>query len=321
MARSRKPALVLDIDEASGLSVNEQIRNALTEQVCLIAASAARTASVHHAWRRRSIAAMCVREPIRKSCAHAHRHSHRHAHRHSASFWALTPPLTPHGDLSGGAARGRPLQAILCPHRPFQAIKVLDLFLEWDADHSGEVTKGEFRNEMSKLGLETHQTEVDALFDSWDPDRSGSLELKELERVLRRTTMLDKKLCAGAVELQLKKGNSKSLRASAADMSSFSSCFDLDEASDEPFAVQLHRMLQDTSRDQGGRLADLFREWDTDESGQLSKPEFRLAMRKISYALPSEDIDHVFDSMDPDRSGTNLYSLYCIYCTYLFYGR
>jgi hypothetical protein len=33
MARSRKPALVLDIDEASGLSVSEQIRNALTEQV------------------------------------------------------------------------------------------------------------------------------------------------------------------------------------------------------------------------------------------------------------------------------------------------
>ena len=120
MVRLRKPAIVLDIVEASGLIVSEQIRNALTEQVRLIAASAARTASVHQAWRpRRSIAAVCVRAPIRKPCAHSHRHSHHHAHRHSASFWALTPPLTPRGGLSGGAARGRPHQAILCPHRPF----------------------------------------------------------------------------------------------------------------------------------------------------------------------------------------------------------
>tara|TARA_B100000795_G_scaffold108543_1_gene80145 strand:+ start:338 stop:625 length:288 start_codon:yes stop_codon:yes gene_type:complete len=36
------------------------------------------------------------------------------------------------------------------------------------------------------LGIQVAKAEVDALFDSWDPDGSGQLELKELNKLLRR---------------------------------------------------------------------------------------------------------------------------------------
>ena len=38
---------------------------------------------------------------------------------------------------------------------------------------------------MPMLGLDVPVEDVDALFDTWDPDGSGMLELKELTRVLK----------------------------------------------------------------------------------------------------------------------------------------
>jgi len=66
------------------------------------------------------------------------------------------------------------------------AVRVIDLFREWDEDGDGTVSKKEFRKAMPLLGLEVPRKEVDALFDEWDPDGSGSLTLKELEKQLRR---------------------------------------------------------------------------------------------------------------------------------------
>ena len=66
------------------------------------------------------------------------------------------------------------------------AVRVIDLFRDWDDDNSGTVTKKEFRKAMGQLGLEAHRKEIDALFESWDPDGSGSIEYAELHKLLRR---------------------------------------------------------------------------------------------------------------------------------------
>ncbi len=47
------------------------------------------------------------------------------------------------------------------------------------------MSKKEFRQSMKKLGLDLPDKEVDALFDSWDPDGGGTLDFKELQKVLR----------------------------------------------------------------------------------------------------------------------------------------
>ena len=44
-----------------------------------------------------------------------------------------------------------------------------------------------------------HTADIDALFDSWDPDGSGSLEMSELNKQLRREVELDARLQAGAM--------------------------------------------------------------------------------------------------------------------------
>ena len=66
------------------------------------------------------------------------------------------------------------------------AVRVIDLFREWDSDGSGGVTLKEFRRAMPLLGLEATAAEGDALYASWDADGSGLIEVKELQRLLRR---------------------------------------------------------------------------------------------------------------------------------------
>ena len=66
------------------------------------------------------------------------------------------------------------------------AVRVIDLFKDWDEDGDGTVSKQEFRKALPMLGLQVPRQEVDALFDSFDPDGSGLLELKELNKLLRR---------------------------------------------------------------------------------------------------------------------------------------
>ena len=56
--------------------------------------------------------------------------------------------------------------------------------------------------------------EIDALFESWDPDGSGRLELKEIEKQLRRgaDVQLDPKLQAGSMGKIETKSKNKSSR-------------------------------------------------------------------------------------------------------------
>jgi len=79
----------------------------------------------------------------------------------------------------------RPLGIQLKEALSKNAIRVLDLFREWDANGDGEISKKEFRQAMPKLGFEVPVKVIDELFDTADPDGSGVMDLKELQKMLR----------------------------------------------------------------------------------------------------------------------------------------
>ena len=67
------------------------------------------------------------------------------------------------------ADAGLPVQEQLRKALTRQAVRVIDLFREWDENGDGRVTKKEFRRAMGMLGLEAPRTDVDLVFDSFDP--------------------------------------------------------------------------------------------------------------------------------------------------------
>ena len=183
-----------------------------------------------------------------------------------------------------------------------KAVRVVDLFREWDDDGSGCVSRKEFHVGMKQLGLDFPVTAMDTLYDEWDPDGSGHLELKELSKQLRRgndVTLSAELQAGGAGEIVLKSENSTKLRTKKVDQrqSSMVQGINLDES--KPVAQQLRAVLVAKAV----RVIDLFREWDDDESGTVTKKEFRMGMKQLGVDFPKAAMDDLFNEWDPDGSG------------------
>ena len=75
---------------------------------------------------------------------------------------------------------------------------------------------------------------------------------------------------------------------------------DIDEGSGLSMAEQLGMAM----RKNGARVMDLFREWDTDGDGEVSRKEFHKAMPLLGFDASKKDIDDLFSSWDADGGGS-----------------
>jgi len=76
---------------------------------------------------------------------------------------------------------------------------------------------------------------------------------------------------------------------------------DLDEGPDAlPISIQLGNAL----RKNAGKVLDLFRDWDTDGDGEVSRKEFHEAMAALGLEVPKEHIDRLFNEWDSDGGGS-----------------
>eukprot|EP00966_Prymnesium_polylepis_P018219 420141-Prymnesium_polylepis.2 len=67
------------------------------------------------------------------------------------------------------------------------AMKMLDLFRQWDEDGSGQISRKEFRQAVASFGIEgISKEDINGLFDSFDADGSGTIDYNELAKGLRR---------------------------------------------------------------------------------------------------------------------------------------
>ena len=68
------------------------------------------------------------------------------------------------------------------------------------------------------------------------------------------------------------------------------------------------KLLKDALARDRQRILDLFRQWDTDRSGAVSKQEFTNGIRRAGFDAKQKDLDLIFDDLDQDRSGELEYS-------------
>lgn len=169
--------------------------------------------------------------------------------------------------------------------------RVMDVFKEWDADGNGQISVLEFRAACRHLDLPLGKEEVEKIFSVLDPDGSGSLSFKELNRALRSHdhAAIDARLqpgAAGAVTLEAKTKHAirKAPKAGSSEprmRKTSMRAIDLDESEG---ARPVHEQLRDAISAQAVRVIELFREWDGDGDGTVSKKEVR---RSISPPRPA----------------------------------
>ena len=182
---------------------------------------------------------------------------------------------------------------------------------DWDSKGKGEFLKGEFRLNLRMIGLNATSSEADGLFDSWDNDKGGSLDLKELRAALVK--------CANAAQdyrdtpdpntekAALLRKRAKLAREAAAVTQEAEEM----EAKFEEFVretkaradYQLGALLE-KRRIKPGAVVTSWAKSRGAHQGELSKKDFREAV--IELGVPKESagqIDAVFDSFDGDGGG------------------
>ena len=82
--------------------------------------------------------------------------------------------------------------------------------------------KGEFRNNLRSLSLNASSTEADALFDSWDEDGGGTLDLEELRQAFKQTAEKARRYHAALSTGPL--GRARALRERAASADEAAEC-------------------------------------------------------------------------------------------------
>ena len=181
------------------------------------------------------------------------------------------------------------------------SVRVIDLFKTWDENHDGKLSKKEFKHACEGFipSVSQHMDIVAALFDQFDADNSGSISYDELNKGLHRTggyikPAAPKNAVVGGKGAGGDKSRPQPLGGAQIDLSS-----------DVPVMEQLRGILKANSV----RVIDLFKTWDENHDGRISKKEFKHACEGFipSVSQHMDIVAALFDQFDADNSGSISY--------------
>ena len=174
------------------------------------------------------------------------------------------------------------------------AAKVITVFQSWDLDGDGAISKREFRRAVQPLlNLPAGPEALDELFDLFDSDGSGCIGLKQIHDVLRRgqamepppellqSTVAAPRESRAQVRYELRKmerdGRKNGVRAPRArPWEGINPQVEYDGG--VPVQVPVEEQISRALRKQGAHVVEMFRIWDEDGDGEVSRDEFRKAM-------------------------------------------
>ena len=168
-----------------------------------------------------------------------------------------------------------------------------------------KVSKTEFRRAMAELGFKHSRPHIDAVFESWDEDKSGFIEFKELNRALNQRQKGGQKggeppsppvgapspAEAGGGE-EGEGGEGKPTRERRRQS----------EAPKVNPEVLLQNRLRGARRQLDARVIDLFREWDENGDGKVVV-EFKRALPLLGLSVDGRAANVLFNSFDKDGTG------------------
>lgn len=210
-----------------------------------------------------------------------------------------------------GASALEVLRSVLSAH----FLRVIDVFRNWDEDGNHLVSRKEFRQGLSMMGLVVERSDADAFFDGLDVDGNGVLDLGELHRALRPAAAPGEDGADLGLDPSLRPGAAGEIQTFAAMRGSWrehglvegvSTVLGqpLQGSSTEGVVMQLQQALAASLM----RTVELFREWDADGSGSVSRREFRRALPALGLVVAPAEADALFASLDDDGSGSIEYA-------------
>ncbi|KAL1493491.1 hypothetical protein AB1Y20_017196 [Prymnesium parvum] len=210
----------------------------------------------------------------------------QHSNARAIHFGRPPPPgLSPrHAIRLSLDDRAQPLPAALSRTLSRNASRVIDLFRSWGADGAGVIDKAEFRAAVRRMGLPADGAAADATFDAWDADGRGELSLAQLQSILRRSPRAGGAAGGGGEARREAEGADLKVR--------------------KPSAARQALLLQLAERlDKQPTLLAEWRERYALGRDTISRPGFRRLLRSLKVAGEVEEINGLFDMLDPTGEG------------------
>lgn len=185
------------------------------------------------------------------------------------------------------------------------------LLKDWDKG-KGEFLKGEFRLNLRSLGLQVTAQQSDDLFDSWDDDRGGSLDMKELKRALqlaqRAAQTYQNTPDTREEQAKVRRGLADLAREAA---EATSKAVELEKAHRRHVNglalrpdIQLGQLLY-KRQIKPATMVTMWSKPRGKHAGELSKRDFMLFCHSLGLPdnITPDDVVKVFDTYDDDKGG------------------
>ena len=206
------------------------------------------------------------------------------------------------------------------------ATRIVDLFRAWDTNSDGEIDLQEFRDALKALGVdESMSKHVDELFSFFDRDGGGTIEYKEMFKMLRAESEGDERFkTQHQKELEMSAKNAVGprqvdVKAGKQRMgldSKLLADIKLDDDGavaggggggeslwDEARGTTVVSVLRRQLASEWTRVREIFKSWDTNGDGVISKQEFIDALRVLGLNASDQALGNLFGSFDADGSG------------------
>ena len=187
------------------------------------------------------------------------------------------------------------------------AAQIQDLLSSWDKDGNGLVNREEFRRAIGSFGFDVKAEEIDAIFDELDFNQTGTLDLRNLkQKLFEKGPAIGSDGTAGPVDPRNALRPTDWREGTAAANRSIEGMKKSMDGKSGAFkdAGEVAKQLRTALADSATRLLDLFRAWDDNGDGLISKKEFRAAVVALGFKeVPKSECDALFDMFDKDHSG------------------
>ena len=142
--------------------------------------------------------------------------------------------------------------------------RVIDLFRQVDTDESGMIDGPEFVKAIADFGIKAEEAAITALFVSFDPDDSGTIEYRELHQLLVRSMQSKPDL----QPLDAKASNRIALRKKRISKADSNLLGNLDLDSVDISGIP--NVLRNALNENKARVTDLFKQFDDDDVRRLA---------------------------------------------------
>lgn len=172
--------------------------------------------------------------------------------------------------------------------------QVRKAFRQFDEDHSGTITAGEFRLALRSFGIDLSDEDLNGMVAVFDTDGDGTVGYQEFNKYVSELLNPSEEVGGGMLG-RIENSPTHDIHREARDTTI------------KGTAEDVEAMLVDKIKNKYNKVQHAFRSFDKDHSGSINADEFKAVLYTYGMATTEEELQRLVSKFDVDGDGTIRY--------------